>query len=222
MDTTVATADRAGVGRYIDEVAAALAGQGTDLTLVIHQRDEQYFRELIPTARLHVAPRSIERRPVRFLWEQLVLPFVVRRSRADLLHSPHYTMPLASPVPTVVTLHDATFFTHSEVHETAKRYFFRAWTRLSLRRASRCVTPSAATKNELVRVAGANPTKVDVAPLGVNTQRFYVPSVEEMAAARAHLTIQGSYVAFLGTLEPRKNVEGLIRGWVSACRERSD
>jgi glycosyltransferase involved in cell wall biosynthesis len=113
----------------------------------------------------------------------------------------------------VTTLHDATFFTHPDVHLPVKRRFFRGWTRVSLARAARCLTPSAATRDELVRVAGARPDRVDVAHLGVDAGRFHVPSPEERAAARAQLGIDGPYVAFLGTLEPRKNVPALVRGW---------
>jgi glycosyltransferase involved in cell wall biosynthesis len=122
----------------------------------------------------------------------------------------------------VVTLHDATFFTHPEVHLPVKRRFFRTWTRISLRRARRCVTPSAATRDELVRVAAARADRVDVAHLGVDARRFHVPSDGERAAVREHLGLTGPYVAFLGTLEPRKNASALVRGWVRAVAGTDD
>jgi glycosyltransferase involved in cell wall biosynthesis len=139
-----------------------------------------------------------------------------------VVHSPHYTMPLAAGIPVVTTLHDATFFTHPEVHLAVKRRFFRAWTRISLRRARRCLTPSAATRDELVRVAGARADRVDVAHLGVDPRRFHVPTGAERAAVREHLGLTGRYVAFLGTLEPRKNAAGLVRGWVQAVAGTDD
>jgi glycosyltransferase involved in cell wall biosynthesis len=153
---------------------------------------------------------------VRFAWEQVGLPALVRRSRADVLHSPHYTMPLVVGVPVVTTLHDATFFTHPDVHLPVKRRFFQSWTRISLRRARRSITPSAATRDELVRVAGARADRIDVAHLGVDARRFHVPSDDERTALRQHLGLSGRYVAFLGTLEPRKNAAALVRGWVQA------
>jgi glycosyltransferase involved in cell wall biosynthesis len=159
---------------------------------------------------------------VRFAWEQAGLPALVRRSRADVLHSPHYTMPLAAGVPVVTTLHDATFFTHPDVHLAVKRTFFRTWTRVSLRQARRCVTPSAATRDELVRVAGAQADRIDVAHLGVDPRRFHVPSEAERTAVREHLGLTGHYVAFLGTLEPRKNAASLIRGWTWAVAGAED
>jgi glycosyltransferase involved in cell wall biosynthesis len=213
VDATAVPADRGGVGRYVDELLPALSAEGAELAVVSQAHDVAYYRALVPGVEVLAAPAAIARRPARLLWEQVGLPALARRARADVLHCPHYTMPLATGLPVVTTLHDATFFTHPDLHLPVKRRFFQAWTRLSLRRARRCVTPSAATRSELVRVAGADPTRVDVAHLGVDAERFHVPSAAERSAVRAHLGVAGPYIAFLGTLEPRKNVPALIRGW---------
>ncbi|MCW2740969.1 MAG: hypothetical protein JWR45_1391 [Blastococcus sp.] len=222
VDATAVPPDRGGVGRYVDELLPALVAEGADLAVVVQAHDVGYYGELLPGVELLPAPPAVARSAVRFAWEQSGLPGLVRRSRAEVLHSPHYTMPLAVRVPVVTTLHDATFFTHPDVHLAVKRTFFRTWTRISLRRARRCVTPSAATRDELVRVAGARADRVDVAHLGVDARRFHVPSDAERAAVRAHLGVAGRYIAFLGTLEPRKNAAALVRGWVQAVEGTED
>jgi glycosyltransferase involved in cell wall biosynthesis len=222
VDATAVPADRGGVGRYVDELLPALLQEDADLAVVVQAHDLGHYRTLLPGAELIAAPAAIARPPVRLAWEQTGLPAIVRRARADVLHSPHYTMPLAAGVPVVTTLHDATFFTHPEVHLPVKRHFFRAWTRIALRLARRCVTPSAATRDELVRVAGARADRIDVAHLGVDARRFHVPSDAERGAVRNHLGLTGRYVAFLGTLEPRKNAASLVRGWVQAVASSAD
>ena len=222
VDATAVPPDRGGVGRYVDELLPALVEEGADLAVVVQAHDVEHYRALLPGVDLLAGPPAIARAAVRFAWEQAGLPALVRRSRADVLHSPHYTMPLAAGVPVVTTLHDATFFTHPDVHLPVKRHFFRTWTRISLRRARRCVTPSAATRDELVRVAGARADRVDVAHLGVDAARFHVPSGAERAAVREHLGLAGRYVAFLGTIEPRKNAANLVRGWVQAVAGTDD
>jgi glycosyltransferase involved in cell wall biosynthesis len=213
VDATAVPADRGGVGRYVDELLPALAAEGADLVVICQERDAGHYAELVPDAELRTAPAAIARRPVRLAWEQVGLPHLARRAGADVLHCPHYTMPLAARLPVVTTLHDATFFSHPEVHLPVKRHFFRTWTRVSLARARRCLTPSGATRDELVRLVGADAARVDVAHLGVDPARFHVPSAEERAAAREHLGIDGPYLAFLGTLEPRKNLPALVRAW---------
>jgi glycosyltransferase involved in cell wall biosynthesis len=119
-----------------------------------------------------------------------------------------------------VTVHDATFFTEPEHYDKSRRTFFRSAIKTSLRRAARVIVPSKATRDELIRLLEADPTRIDVAYHGVDQNAFHVPSEEEKARVRARLGLGTTgYVAFLGAKEPRKNVPSLIRGWVRAVRE---
>lgn len=213
VDATAVPADRGGVGRYVDELLPALAAEGADLVVLCQQHDVAHYEKLVSGADVRAAPAVAARRPARLAWEQWGLARLARQAGADVLHCPHYTMPLRSGLPVVTTLHDATFFTHPEVHLRVKSRFFRAWTRVSLARARRCITPSAATRDELVRVVRADSARIDVAHHGVDPDRFHEPTAQERAAARAFLGIEGPYLAFLGTLEPRKNLPALVRAW---------
>jgi glycosyltransferase involved in cell wall biosynthesis len=217
VDATAVPENRGGVGRYVDQLLPALAELGADLAVVCQGRDEAHYGERLPAADVVPAPAAIAGRPARLAWEQAGLPRLARRVGAAVLHCPHYTMPVLSPVPVVTTLHDATFFTHPDVHQGLKRQFFRAWTRTSLRRASRCLVPSQATREELARVTGRVRGQVDVAHHGVDPATFHVPADDAVAGAREHLGLRAPrYVAFLGTIEPRKNVPALVEGWVRA------
>lgn len=222
LDATAIPADRGGVGRYVEELARALAAAGARLTILTQAGQRAEFAALVPHATVVAAPGWIRRRAVRLLWEQLGLPRLARRLRAEVLLSPHYTMPLLTKLPVVVTLHDATFFSEPAAHSAVKRRFFRTWIRLSLRRAARCIAPTAAVVDELVRYVGADRATLTVAHHGVDTDRFHPPTPEQVAQfARSH-DLDGGWIAFLGTLEPRKNVPALIRGCQRAMRERAD
>jgi glycosyltransferase involved in cell wall biosynthesis len=217
VDATAVPADRGGVGRYVDQLVPALDALGADLVIVCQQADVEHYGKITPSAKVVAAPARVARRPARLVWEQTDLARLADRVGADVLHSPHYTMPLRSRVPVVTTLHDATFFTHPEVHQPVKRAFFRIWTRASLRRAARCIVPSQATLDELSRVTRGVHGQVDVAHHGVDPARFHPPGDDEIAAARVHLGLRAErYVAFLGTIEPRKNVPFLVEGWQRA------
>ena len=74
---------------------------------------------------------------------------------------------------------------------------------------------------DISRLLDADPTRIDVAYHGVDPGAFHAPTEEEKARVRARLGLgSGSYIAFLGAKEPRKNVPNLIRGWVLAVRDR--
>jgi len=220
IDATAVPADRGGVGRYVDCLVAALEADGAAPMVVCQPRDAELYAALAPHADVLPAMERLVARTARLTWEQTRLPWLVRRARVDVLHCPHYTMPLARQGATVVTLHDATFFTDPRVHSPVKARFFRAWTRTSLRRADVCVVPSESTARELGRVVGAGVERLHVVHHGVDADRFHPPSPEEVAAVRRRLRLAGSpYVAFLGALEPRKNVLTLLRAYCSLPAE---
>ncbi|MFL6146675.1 MAG: glycosyltransferase family 4 protein [Pseudonocardiaceae bacterium] len=226
IDATAVRADRGGVGRYVDCLVAALEADGAALMVVCQPRDAQLYAALAPHADVVPAVERLVARTARLTWEQTTLPWLIRRARVDVVHCPHYTMPLATPAATVVTLHDATFFTDPGVHSPVKARFFRAWTRTSLRRADVCVVPSASTARELRRVAGPdiarNVGSLHVVHHGVDADRFHPPSPEEKIVVRRRLSLDTSpYLAFLGALEPRKNVPALIRGFARASQIRA-
>jgi glycosyltransferase involved in cell wall biosynthesis len=221
LDATAIPAARGGVGRYVDQLAQGLDQIGTALTVVCQQRDAEIFSALAPHSRIVPASAQLGSRPVRLAWEQTGLPWLAQRLRVAVIHSPHYTMPLAAGVPVVSTLHDATFFSDRGLHLGMKGYFFRAWTRTALRRAAACVVPSQATAEELVRHAHAIRGRLVVAHHGVDQARFYPPTAAQVQALRDHLGLgERPWVAFLGTLEPRKNVPALIRAFIRVSADR--
>jgi glycosyltransferase involved in cell wall biosynthesis len=228
LDATALPENHGGVGRYVDEILSRLPGLGVDAHVLAQHRDRARYASMLGDDRVHLAPAWAAGAAPRLVWEQSGLPLVVRRVQPDVLHSPHYTMPLATSMGTtprqVVTLHDATFFSHPELHLGVKARFFRGWTRLSSGRADALIAPSEATRSEVVRHTSADPARITVIPHGVDHDRFRPATDHDKARVREWLGLAAGapYVAFLGTLEPRKNVPALVRAYATACAERAD
>jgi glycosyltransferase involved in cell wall biosynthesis len=210
LDLTAAPRQLGGAGYYMVELVAALARHG-ELALDAFVRDEHRNRvgERAPTCRLHAGGSDL--RPLRLAWEQAVLPLRVRQAGVDILHSPHYTMPMMAGVPVVVTFHDATFFSHPFLHQPVKVRFFQAAMKLSARRAARIVVVSESAREGILAHTRANPAIVDTVSEGVDTLSLHPPTKEELAAFRSRYHLGGPWIAFLGTLEPRKNLARLVR-----------
>ncbi|HET9516721.1 MAG TPA: glycosyltransferase family 1 protein, partial [Actinoplanes sp.] len=226
VDATSVPADRGGVGRYVDGLLGALgkvAGESVDLVVVAQRTDAERYARLLTGVEIIPGPAAVAHRPARLAWEQTGLPLLAQQVGAKALHSPFFTCPLRASCPVTVTVHDATFFTEPEHYDNTRRTFFRSAIKTSLRRAARVIVPSKATRDELIRLLDADPTRIDVAYHGVDQAAFHAPSDEEKARVRARLGLGGhSYVAFLGSKEPRKNVPNLIRGWTLAVKDRPE
>ncbi len=223
IDATAVPADRGAHGRYVDGLVCALGAAGADLAVACQRADEERYGRLVPGARVVAAPPAVAHRPARLAWEQSGLPLVAQQVGANVIHSPHYSMPLRPGVPIVVTVHDLTFFTEPDAHSPLAATFYKAAIRTSARRATRLIVPSKATRDELVRVLGTDPTSIDVAYHGVDHNLFRRPDQQKLEQVGSRLGLHGqSYVAYLGTLEPRKNVPALIEGWAAAVADLSE
>jgi glycosyltransferase involved in cell wall biosynthesis len=223
VDATAVPADRGALGRYVDGLVAALGATGADLAVACQRNDEERYGRLVPEANIVAGPTAIAHRPARLAWEQTGLPLVAQQVNADVLHAPHYTMPLRPGVPVVSTIHDLTYFTEPDAHNPVTATFFKSAIRTAARRATRLLVPSKATRDELVRVLGADPTRIDVAYHGVDHTLFHRPTLERKRQVSDRLGLHGKpYVAYLGGLEPRKNVPALISGWAAAVADLPD
>lgn len=213
LDATSVPINEGGVARYLRGLIAGLAVR-TDIELhvVADPQHHVWITATNPSAVLHASPSWVRRPALRFMWEQAALPRLAARIRASVIHSPHYTMPLLAGRPVVVTVHDATFFSHPHLHTSVKARFFRAWLRMSSRRAACLVAPSHATVREVERFVGRSARRTVVAHHGVDHARFSPPAEASIASfARRHDVEGRTWIAFLGTIEPRKNVPALIR-----------
>jgi len=215
VDATAIPADRAGVGRYVDELLRALDAAGEPIAIACQARDAAHYRAACPGATV-LPVAGIQRAGRRFLWEQLSLPRLAKRAGVRLIHSPHYTLPLATRRRRTVAFHDATFWSDPGVHTRTKRRFFPAWMRLSRRRADAIVVPSAATAAELARYLGGSP-RYDVIHHGVDHERFRPPGQNAIAAVREAHGLARRWIAFLGNIEPRKNLLALVQGYALAA-----
>lgn len=214
IDATAVPRDRGGVGRYVDSILPALVRLGADITVVCQPYDADVYRA--SGAKVVAAPHRVSTVAQRLIWEQLRLPRLAASLGVDVVHSPHYTFPVFMRKPRVVTVHDLTFFSHPELHSRMKRTFFSGWIHAVTWFKSIVVTPSQATADEFSRVTGASPKRVVVAHLGYDSSLFSPPSVADIDEFRAAHDLPSGWVAFLGTLEPRKNVPALIDGFVAA------
>jgi len=220
IDATDVPADRGALGRYVDGLIGALDTAGADLAVVCQRADEERYGRLAPGARVVTGPTAISHRFARLAWEQSGLPVVAEQVNADVIHVPFYSMPQRPGRPTVVTVHDVTYFTEPELYSQTSAMFFKSAIRTAARRAARLIVPSKATRDELVRVLEADSTRIDVAYHGVDHRLFHQPDPLQVSSVSSRLGLHDKpYVAFLGALDPRKNVAALIKGWAGAVED---
>jgi len=225
LDASAIPVELTGAGRYVTELAKALSARPDCALTVLARRDDADRWELMaPEARVLACAPS--QRPLRLLYEQTGLPLAVAGLRSPAIavhHGPHYTMPLLSRVPCVVTIHDLTLLEHPEWHESKKTVILGTAIRLAARRAAALVCVSDRTAARLDSLVTAR-SPIVVAPHGVDHQRYRATEADPGADASVlgRLGLDRPYLLHLGTLEPRKGLSRLVEAFELLARNHTE
>jgi glycosyltransferase involved in cell wall biosynthesis len=166
-----------------------------------------------PTAVAQTAPQfhtlvdgTFARRGGGTAWEQLTLPKLVARARADVLFAPAYSAPLVCPAPVVVAIHDVSFAAKPEWYTWREGVRRRTMSQLAAGRAAQVLTISEHSRQEIVRWLRVPAARITVAYPGVT----WMGSPD--ASAREDL------VLFVGSLFSRRHVGELITAFADLAR----
>ena len=211
LDYRPALRARSGVGEYVHELArhvAARLGRDESLTLFSASLRDRLDATAVPGA------AAVDARvPVRLLnlaWHRLEWPpveWLARRS-FDVVHSAHPLLTPSRRGARFVTIHDLDFLDHPERARREIRRDYPALAAAHARRASRVVVSSRTTASEVESRLGVDPARIVLCPAGA--PRW---------AAPARLGAGSRHVLFVGTLEARKNVDGLLDAWTRVIAE---
>jgi glycosyltransferase involved in cell wall biosynthesis len=133
--------------------------------------------------------------------------------RFDVVFGTNFVPPPSRRLPSVVTVHDLAFELLPETAPQAVPWW-RSAVRDAVRRAVRVLVPSASTRDDLIRLHGADASRIEVVPLGVDREVFRPAAPEAVDEARRRFGIEGPYVVVLGRHQ-RKNVPRLLRAFAS-------
>jgi glycosyltransferase involved in cell wall biosynthesis len=150
--------------------------------------------------------------------EQLTLPLELLRFRPDLLHSTDFIPPLRRTCKSVVTVHDLGFLLYPEMLTGPSRRYY-GQIRSAVRSADHVIAVSRCTRDDLERLVGAEPSKIDVVPEAPDPSFGPVESPEALALARRWLGVNRPYILFVGTFEPRKNLVALLDAFGQVRRQ---
>jgi glycosyltransferase involved in cell wall biosynthesis len=168
-------------------------------------------------------PRGVEARvlggPQRLVWTLWTAAGDLRRRPVDLFHGvTGFELPPTRACRLVATVHDLIPLRFPRLVPWRHRWAFRLLLGSALRRAARVIADSGATRREILDRYRLPADKVHVVALAPGP-RGRPPAESERTAVRARYALTGSYVLFVGLLEPKKNLPVLLRA-VARLRDR--
>jgi glycosyltransferase involved in cell wall biosynthesis len=144
-----------------------------------------------------------------------------RREKVDLLHGLKSAVPFWCPCFTVVTLHDLIPVTHPETETRAAQLYWRMQIPIAARRATFIITDSDHARQEIVKMFAVPDRRIAVTPLGYPPAMDDPPDPVRSAEVRRHYGLPDSYILYVGTIQPRKNLDMLIEAYALLRGEKA-
>jgi glycosyltransferase involved in cell wall biosynthesis len=137
-------------------------------------------------------------------WTQVRLSWEMLKNPPDVLFIPSHVMPVIHPKKTILTIHDLGYKHYPEVYTPFACFYENFALKFLVKSAAKIITPSLATKKDLIKFVGIDPKKITVIYHGFD-QELYKPKKDAKSAF--------PYLLFLGRLEAKKNIIGLINAY---------
>lgn len=199
----------AGVSTYIAELLRSLPTVAPEHDYVAFHGRHGGLPKGVSSA---ISPVDTSRALMRIAWEQSGLVAQLMRSGCDLVHGLVNVVPLAAHVPRVTTVHDLAFLRHPERFSRSKVMYLQAAVKASMLVSRHVIAVSENTRTDLIELLRVPEHKLSVVYPGV-ADRFKPLPVEEVVQFQRMQFSGRPYILHVGTLEPRKNIDVLIRAF---------
>jgi glycosyltransferase involved in cell wall biosynthesis len=206
---------KTGVEHYAKQLILHLAeiDRANRYTLYLRTKPEAWFFSLPANFKTKVIPFPKFWTQLRISWEMLWYP-------VDLLFIPASALPLIHPKKSVVTIHDTAWVNYPEAFTPFMRHYLHWSAKYAVWTASTVIAVSQSTKDDLVKYYHLPQKKIAVVPHGYEKahHNFDLNSLPQAIKVR----LPEKYIFFASTLQPRKNVAGLIDAFVELKREHPE
>ena len=214
IDYTAAVRQGAGIGRYTRNLIGALAEIDSEnqYTLFVAGgwRNEEKMGALGRNFRVRAVP--LTDRLLNILWQRIRVPIPIQviTGKIDLFHSPDFVLPPVGQTPTMLTVHDLSFLRVPEHFVPGFKEYLEGAVSRAVRKAQHILADSESTKRDLMELLGVNPSKVTVIYPGVDARFTQIRDPNILSTVMRRYELPAEFILGLGTLQPRKNFEGLI------------
>src|SRR4051812_45554220 len=215
FDGTALRPGRTGVGYYTEHLLHHLAQTATnDELIVISNRAIDTTAPLPSRVRVATPPRGVP----RLVWMQTLAVTALREVEADVVHFTNGMLPLMSPVPTVVTIHDMSLRLYPRYHPARRVLLNRPLVDVAARRADAIITVSESAKRDIVRIYDLDARRVHVVHEAAAPSFQRVTDTAELDRVRRRYGLDERVILYVGTIEPRKNLPKLIDAFAERRR----
>ena len=194
-----------GIGTYTENLLQGFGhnANGLELHAIVRGADATRVKEWCSRV-------TVVNAPIYTLWEQLLVPRAAKE--CNLLHVPHYNVPVLHRGPLIVSIMDVIHISCEPYRNSARSFLYaRPMLNFAARKADHIVTVSNYSKAQIVETLGVPATKITVIHCGVGAEFHPDYDKQECRSVVENLGISRPYLLYVGNLKPHKNVSTLLQ-----------
>lgn len=216
------TGEMAGVGHYTTYLVRALVKRAKKDTFVLffdHRMPDRAIKDLASKKNVEIVrfPYSQYKRYLPFGYSHIVVAQALKRAQLDLFHAPAYIIPYQYDKPAVITIHDLAIYPHPEWFPPKQQFSRKVLVPSSIQRAKKIIAVSQATAKMVRDLFSVAQEDISVVYEGVTKEKAV--SALSKIRTRKKFNINERFLLYIGTIEPRKNLENLVKAFDQFMRE---
>jgi len=205
-----------GLGRYVYNLLKNLIkiDQANQYTLLVN---DDFLAPLVANAsNFNLLKVNI---PWLSVFEQIKIPWVIRKLKPDLFHATSFSAPMLQPYPTIVTICDLIHLVFPEHYSLLHKFYFKFFLKKVLNKAKRVITISECSKRDIISHYNIPQEKVTVTYLAVEESFQPIGEQDKINDFKQRMGLPKRFILYVGTRKKHKNIAGLIKAYSLLPRE---
>jgi glycosyltransferase involved in cell wall biosynthesis len=202
-----------GIATYIRELVSALETLDTKNAYTIFRSRKDKAAGRFRQAALWT--------PSHHRLERWALSIELFPHRLDVWHSPDFIPPQRGARRHVITVHDLTFLHYPQYLTDYSRRYYNDQIQWAVDHADHILTVSESARNDMIQMLNVNPAKIAIQPHGVDHRHYGLIDPQQVQLTLHRYNVDSDYFLFVGTIEPRKNLDGLLTAYAELRRIRA-
>lgn len=221
IDARSLEGNKTGVGRYLENILKCWKDR-KDVEFVL------YFKDGIPEKELFKSDNFTLRQlknpfgfSSNFFFQHFLLPFNIKKDKADFFFSPFYLRPLFCPAKSAIALHDISYEAHPEWFDRKSQFILKTLSKISAEKAAVIFTVSEYSKKEIVKYYGIDEKKIIVTSLAPDSSFYKEGNAEKINDIKKKYGL-GKFILNVGTVFTRRHVPEIVEAFGKFLEDGSD